>query len=223
MAVLANIPPFTRVWGIAILGLSALVSLQVISPMLLIYHPEFCFVRGQIWRLFTSLCFAGPLDFNLITHLIMSLMRIKSMEERRYSNHLSALVFIFILMAFIVILFSTLFGSASICMAMLKGFEYLAIKLDPEGVVLMFFVIQIPARYYPYVGLALTLLMGGSLKVDLIGMFAGHCVLFLLFLLPLILGRPVLKVPRILETLFDEPPQGPRQPMTWGRGRRIAD
>lgn len=224
MEALNQIPIMTKIWGGGILITGLLVTAQVVSPFHLIFVPQL-FFGGQFWRLFTAPFFLGKLDFNLLMSLLTNFMFFKRLEERHYSNRLSTLVFLFILISVLVSVFSGILGSYSISSSMLTAFTYIYSKLYATEMVNFMMVIPIPIAYLPFASILLQLLQQASLKPPIIGIICGHIVFYLAFIHPVLSKRPVLKTPRILQKLLDNREganQAPRVP-NFGRGRRLNE
>jgi Derlin-2/3 len=224
MEMLNQIPPFTRVWGIGILVASLLVAFHVVSAMDLVFYAPFV-LRGQVWRLFTSAFFMGDLQINLIIQVFFSLMFIKNLEQQLYSRRLSAMIFIGILLLIIIQILSSLLTSLSICDSLLHAFAFIYSKLFTGANVNFLMIFTIPIQYYPFLQLLMPLLMGGSIIPGLIGIVAGHLVFYLLFVLPLLIQRPILRTPRALvRACGEEEGQQPQEQARYGgQGRRLMD
>ena len=226
---LQTIPHFTLFYGCAVLGLGLIVTLRLVDPSFFIYDPELVFKRGEIWRLFTAPFYFGCLDFNLVFYIVASLSLIMSLETTHFNKRLSNFVFIFILNAITATILSTIFVSYALGKSVLVTMEYLFSKILSQNVVRLFMIIPIPAQYLPFVYIFLEVSQGQSIIPTIIGIVSGHIVFYTLFILPVEIGRPVLKCPQILVDLLDENQvimpqevQRPQNPMN-GRGRRIGD
>lgn len=226
---LQNIPPFTRVYGIIVIAVGLLVTLQLVNPYSLIYIPQAVFQHGEIWRLFTAPFFIGGLDINFLISILTSFSFIAGLELTHFRKRLSNLVFIFILNAVLVLTLSSIFVSFSIGRSIIISLEYLYSKLNSQGVVRLFMILPIPVAYLPFVGIVFAVIQNASIIPNVIGILSGHIVFYILFILPVEMGRPFLKCPKFLVDWLDdngfpmpEEVQRPQNPMA-GRGRRIGD
>lgn len=223
-----SIPPFTRIYGIIVIGLGLIVSLKLIHPIYLVYSFDLVFGRGEIWRLFTSIFFIGQLDFNFLLYIITSFMFIAGLERSHFSERTSNLVFIFILNSIFSLLLSTLFTSFSVGSSVLHSLEFIYAKLFPDQMVNLFMIIPVRVAYLPFVHLLLAVLQGGSMIPALIGIISGHLTFYLLFILPVEINRPILKCPECLVDWIDRRGLAnggnprPQDPLR-GRGRRIGN
>jgi Derlin-2/3 len=226
MEFINSIPPFTRAWGVAIIAIGILVTLNVVSPYVLVFDPQRV-LHGEVWRIVTSLFFVGRLDLNLFLHVVMSLYFVVPFEQKFYAQRLSAITFIFILTAVLVLALSGGMGSFSTASSMLMAFTYLCAKHLGDMEVRVFFLLPVPMRWLPFVNIGIAYLQAQSILPSVIGIIAGHTVFFLLYILPVALGRPILQTPPILVRLLDAQggQQGARnqaQPVFRGGGRRLG-
>jgi hypothetical protein len=93
-------------------------------------------------------------------------------------------------------------------------------------------IFPLPAQWVPFALMIMQYLSGGSILGSLIGIASGHIVFYLLYILPVIIGREVLKTPAFLSRWLDDPLPGqvpePQRPngqrgFPQGQGRRIGD
>ncbi len=69
--ILENIPPWSLGYVGGSIGLAALTSLNLVSPLYFVLFFDQLF-RGQIWRLLTAYFFAGQFSFSFFTHVLFS-------------------------------------------------------------------------------------------------------------------------------------------------------
>jgi hypothetical protein len=200
---LNDIPPFTKYWGAGLLLSGLLITTSIVHGSDLVFVPSLVFQRGEIWRIFTAPFFVGKLDLGLIIHAFFPLMLIRHFENRLYQNRLSLLIFMFILMAVFVLPLSSLFRSYMTGTSMLLAFEWVYSKMFSSGMVHFLMFIPLRLQWLPFAEMVIMLLQGGSIAPGVVGMIAGHTVFFLMYILPLEIGRPVLKTPRILARWLD--------------------
>ena len=82
----------------------------------------------------------------------------------------------------------------------------------------------VKASNLPWVLIALSLLTGGDIFKDLIGIAAGHTYIYLKLILPLSHGYNLLKTPRIFETWIkrlENWAHGGRRQNQWAMGGRV--
>jgi hypothetical protein len=201
---LSNIPPFTKYWGAGLLLSGLLITTSIVRVHDLVYIPSLVFQKGEIWRLFTAPFFLGKLDLGLILNTFFPLMLIRNLESRLYQNRLSFLVFMFILTAIIVLPLSDLFGSFSTGRSMLLAFEWIYSKLFSSEMVQFMMFIPLKLQWLPFAEMLVIFLQGGSIQPAIVGMIAGQSVFFLMYILPVKTGHPVLKTPKILSNWLDK-------------------
>jgi Derlin-2/3 len=203
MEFLNAIPPFTKVWGVAILGMGGIVTLGIVHHARVLWWADAVFYHGELWRLITGPFFIGPLDLQLIFSAVFPLMMISRLESSLYSHRLSTMTFLFIMNAIFVLALCTALGSFAAGRAMLSAFEYLYSKLLSSVIVNVFMILPIPAAYLPFVQIAMDLMSKQSPVPNIIGIIAGHTVFYLLYLLPVLIKRPVFRTPPILVQWLD--------------------
>jgi hypothetical protein len=136
------------------------------------------------------------------------------------------MAFLFIMNAFFVLLLSTAVGSYHAARAMLSAFEYLYSKLFSEGVVQIFMILPVPVIYLPFVQIAIDMISKQSPIPNIVGIVAGHTVFYLLYILPILIKKPIFKTPAFLVQWLDGAEAANAQQHGGGfagRGRRIVD
>jgi len=197
------IPPVTRIWGGASLILSALTSLGVVEPYDLVFEPTLAFKKFQIWRVLTGLLFFGKIDMNLIIFLFTSFALVKKLEERQFPTRKSNMVFMLIITSVLVLIMSSLFGSLFASQSLVNAFSYIYGKLFSNEQIMMMMMFPLPIQYVPFVSMIVSFVSNQSILPNLIGLVCGHITLSLLFIIPVITKRPLLKAPRFLSSLID--------------------
>jgi hypothetical protein len=236
MEMFQAIPPFTKVWAGAILLLGLLASTDVVNPVFLIWSFERVVKYRELWRILTGPFFLGKLDLQLVINMFWSFNFIKNMEQRMFSQRLATLVFIFVLVAFCVLVLSSILGSSGVGGSVLQGLTFIYSKLFSTEQVNFMMFLTIPVQWLPFATLALHFIAGGGIIPSVIGILSGHLVFYVLFILPVIRKKEILKTPAFLTRLLDgpAPDAGPQQNadrgqdprrggFAQGQGRRLGD
>jgi hypothetical protein len=102
---------------------------------------------------------------------------------------------------------SAFIKSTDMAGSMVSAFDWICSKLyASENIQFMWLPIQM--RYLPFALLAIRLYFMASVDGTVCGFVVGHIVFYVLFVLPVVINRSVLKTPVILKRLFREmPPQ----------------
>jgi hypothetical protein len=197
--------------------LELIFTFDFVSPTESFFEPKRVLGR-EIWRLVPAVYFVGRVDLAFFVHIFPCLFIVMSFERRFYSQRLSAMVFIFLLIVSIVFVLSGILGSFATAHSILDAFAWLAARHSGDRRFHLPFVIRLPIRWIPFLILLWSVLEHESLVPGMIGVIAGHTVFFMLYIWPVKTGRPVLRTPVILTMLFD------RRRETGGRlqGRQVV-
>lgn len=79
---------------------------------------------------------------------------------------------------------------------------YIWSRRNPNERLRLYGMFTIGAGYLAYILLGISLLLGGSIKVDLVGIAVGHLYYFLEDIAPEEFGVRLLKTPRIIQAMF---------------------
>ena len=98
---------------------------------------------------------------------------------------------------------------------------YLWSRKQPDRAISIYgFLFQ--SWHLPFVMLILTLIMGGNLYLDLLGLFVGHSIYFVKDVIPAVYRFHILKTPGFVYDMFES--NRPRVvPMPRGGGYRLGD
>jgi Derlin-2/3 len=199
MEMIQQIPPLTRYWAIGVVFCALLVTASVFTPAEIAFIPKFVFVDGEIWRLLFAPFFVGELHVQMVINTFLTFAFIARLENREYQGKLASFIVLASLVAFLVNLLSTAFSSYSVCDSMLTAMSYIYGKIYSTETILVMMVIPLPIQLFPFAEIILDIVSKVSLRGSLIGFFAGHAAFYLLFLLPVLMGREILKTPDILK------------------------
>jgi Derlin-2/3 len=166
--------------------------------------------RFQVWRLFTSALFAGKFSFGFVMSMyFLSNFGGKVELSDRFVNapndFLTFVVFILLVISSIA-LFIT--GQALTLPSFTFALLYYWSRCEPEAL-LSLWGFQVKGYQFPFAMLLFTLLIGGDVWADVVGLAAGHMYFFLADVVPLEYGFHILKTPAFLNRR-QERPQPPR-------------
>ena len=85
---------------------------------------------------------------------------------------------------------------------LIRSVEYVLCKLRPNLQVTVWFL-RVQLRWLPFVVIGLGVAMGNRIVDLIIPCVIGHIVFYVLYVLPVVLRRPVLKVPGWMERLCE--------------------
>uniref|UniRef100_A0AC35TRY0 Derlin n=1 Tax=Rhabditophanes sp. KR3021 TaxID=114890 RepID=A0AC35TRY0_9BILA len=207
IAFITQMPPVTRTYLGLCLLMSVLIQLQVINPFHLYFNWNLILYDYQIWRFGTSFLYLGSLGFSLLFNLIFSYRYCRMLEEGSFAFRTADFVFLFIYGAVFMILCTVFVNILFLGQAFTIMLVYIWGRRNPEVRLNFFGVLSFAAPYLPYFLCALSILVGNSVTVDLLGIASGHIYYFFEDVYPLQHGgRRFLKAPAFLERLFAEAP-----------------
>ncbi|KAI0698039.1 Der1-like family-domain-containing protein [Cerioporus squamosus] len=171
-----KIPPVTRFLCGSLLGVSLPMMMQIVSPYKLLFVRELVTQRYEIWRVFTSF-FIGGSGINFIFDLAMTYRNSDDLESRHYAGRSADYAWQLILAAAGILALNIPLRTFVHTRALLIALTYVSSSLAPAGTQTSFFgLLTIPAKYLPYVFVAMDFLMGGpsAAAVSISGAVVGH-------------------------------------------------
>jgi Derlin-2/3 len=221
-----SLPVFTRAWLGLTFAITAAVTLDAIPPDQIvldwhrvlninsIYHHE----RFEFWRVLTAFCWSGaPLNELYSLFLLYSIYIHSNGYEKnpfpagsgsRTADTLFGVLFCVMCLLCTHPLPGYFFGPEyelyPILARNLNGaLLYLWSKRNPT-VVIQFNFIPMEGRYLPFAHLGISLFMKNRLHELLHGFAVAHFYYYLIAVAPMLLGRRILRAPRILVELIGE-------------------
>jgi len=224
-----SLPKITRGYATTALLTTVAVQLQFISPALLWLTPpmvaDFSAVTQKIelWRLVTNFCFFGPFGLAFVFGLFFLLRFGKELEMKRFEGRLADFLWALMIMGLVQIgvVYVLGFSMPFLAGGMLSSITYLWSREFADQVLSIYGLFNVQGFYFPWVMLAIRVLMGQSVVDDLIGIFAAHVYYFLEDVQGVRLAAP-----QLLRDFMDTPsaaaPQQRNRNMfgghDWGRG-----
>lgn len=200
-----NMPRITKMWFQGVALMTVLVTAKMVSPYALILNFEAVISQFQIWRLLSCFLFFGGISFNLLIQVFMLVRYTSELETNYYpGNRGSAeLTYLLGIAAVMMLVISYIFPYFFILgPSMQMVILYIWSRKQPDAPVSVYgFLFQ--AWHMPFVMLALTLLMGGNVYGDLLGIFVGHSLHFAQDLMPGLYGIRPITCPQFLYDSFE--------------------
>ena len=206
-------PPLTRYYLTIVLIMSFLITYmkQVPLPSYLILNYTLIFKQFQIWRLFTNFFIIGQfsmgfLFFCFFFYSNVRTLEIQALKFRRYAEFLMMIFYIIIALNLINIITSYYFGlkeNFTLAHQLLYALVYIDSKREPQKNVMIYFI-TIKNCYVPYAFLLFSLITGGSIIENIIGIVAGHIYFFFKEIAPVHNGIDLLKTPKFLVDLTEK-------------------
>ncbi|KAF2094008.1 DER1-domain-containing protein [Rhizodiscina lignyota] len=167
-------PPCTRYWTAATLAISLLVHSKILSPFQLFYSYRAVFHKKQFWRLFTTFCYFGSFNLDLLFHVYFMQRYARLLEEssgRSPARFSWMLLFISVSILCIAPLFSIAFLSQTLSSTLV----YIWSRKNPDTTLSFLGLFVFKAPYLPWVMMIIHLVMHGTVpKDEITGVVVGH-------------------------------------------------
>ena len=175
-----SLPKITRGYMTAALATTVLVQLEFISPQLL--YLDFPSITGnlEVWRLLTNFVFLGPFSMNFCFSMFFLIRYGRELEAKRFEGRAADMLWMMGITGLVLCTIAYALGEIPfMSQAMLSTLVYLWSREYSEQVLSIFGLFNVQAFYFPWVLVAIRVLMGNSPMLDLCGIFAGHVYYFL--------------------------------------------
>ncbi|KAI2513364.1 Derlin-2/3 [Fragilaria crotonensis] len=202
-----DIPVISRLYLTGAFLTTTACAVDLVSPFSLYFNWNLIFSEGQVWRLITTYLFFGVFSIDFLFHMYFLVRYCRLLEEGdfrgRTANFVVMISFGIVAMTLVASYTDVTFlGSAlTFMMIYVWGRRNEDVKMSFLG------LFTFHAPYLPYVMLGFSVLLGNSVKVDLIGIFVGHIYYFLEYVFPVLAevrGWPIKRLmepPAILQWL----------------------
>ena len=174
-----SLPPVTRAYATAAVAATIVTQLGVLAPRAMILSFPDIFQNLELWRLATNLVFFGPFGFPFVMAVFFLLRYTKELETKRFQGRIADFVWAIFLMAATLTLIAFFAGFMLLSQPLLTAIVYLWSREFADSVLSVFGLFQVQGFYWPWVLVAIRVLMGGSPVDDLLGIFVGHVYYFL--------------------------------------------
>ena len=175
--------------------------------------------RYHIWRVLTSSLFLGGFSFGFVMQLyFLTNFGAKLEQNQRFSNSPGEYLFFLIVVTTFVAILSLLIawprGYPLTGPSVIFAVIYYWSRCEPEAP-LSIWGFQVKGYQLPFALIFVTLLMGGDIWRDILGLAAGHLYHFLRDVVPVVYRVNLLKSPKFFINFVDSklnPPRAFRQP-----------
>ncbi|XP_003384135.1 PREDICTED: derlin-2-like [Amphimedon queenslandica] len=225
-----QIPIVTRVYTSACILTTIAVQLNVVSPLLLLYHPQLVF-KGEVWRLFTCFLFFGFVGIGFFFNMIFLYRFCRKLEEGSFAGKTADFLVMLIFGSTLLLSISTFIHLFFLGDALTTMIVYVWSRRNPYVRYTFFGLFTFQAPYLPWILVLLSVLFNGSIIGDLVGIVVGHIYYFIMDVFP---NKPggflLLKTPQFMRHFFDGPQNDPNYAplpedrpggFAWGEGRQL--
>jgi len=221
-----TMPIITKTWFVTSLVATALISFQFMSPWWLYLDLDLVFRKFQLWRLVTCFIFFGKFSLNFVFAMFLMVRYTRMLEETKFIGNrgTAEMIFMMIFGASVMIFISWLWGGLPfLSSALVFMLLYYWSRTDPYRPV-VFWGFTFQAWQFPFVMVVVSVLIGASPLLDLIGIVVGHLYHYLMDIVPKIYGRTLLKCPEFMYGFFDQQNVvGRAQHWNRGTGHRLGN
>lgn len=173
---LDSIPPITRLWAGSALALALAEHVGLVSSLQLFLSFRLV-LRGQLWRIPTSLAYFGPFSIDFLFNLVFATRYSRMLEENHYAGHKADFVYLLLFSSFILVLLSPLVTLPFLGSPLGFVLVYLWSRRNRHIRLSLFGVLVITAPYLPWALVAFSWVLSGSYRAavgDLLGIAVGH-------------------------------------------------
>jgi len=196
-----NLPILTRIGLTVIFGVTVLVQLEILNPMLVYLNWPLVINKLQVWRLFTSVVFFGKFSFQFLFQLYFFSSFSSKLEQNEIfaqpGDYLFFLLVQILLLDVISLVLSWPAGFPMLGPSLVFAILYYWSRREPYAS-LNFFSFTIKGYQFPFALVFFQLLIGGNIWMDLLGLAAGHIYYFLKEVVPAEYGHTLIKTPAFL-------------------------
>lgn len=203
MEILMAIQPITRYYALTVVAFLLLNITGILPFSSTFFTKQLAFNNLEIWRIIT--CFFTPLgkmSIGLIVNLLFTFYSMNSIEQQVFPIRKENFLFFLIVVAVIIISLSSIFDAFNLFESIEFAMLYFQGKFNPDAEIQFYFVITIKMKYVVFIYLIFDLLVGSPVRSIIIGIISAHIAFYLLFILPVVLDRAILKAPKFLRELL---------------------
>jgi Derlin-2/3 len=204
--IIGKLPPVTRVFVFFSVLLMVLCSLEIITPFSLYMHWRLVLKERQYWRLITNFLFNGEFGLPFFWNMYLLIFYCSSLEELSFRGKSADFLFLLLTSAGLLLLISFSFSITNnfFSGALMDVITYVWSRRNPHAR-MQVLIFPVQALYLPWTLAVISLLMGGSVRDHLLGIFCGHCYYFFNDVYPLMptsKGFRLYRTPSWLKSLF---------------------
>jgi len=201
-----TMPILTKTYFVTAVATTVLVSFNMLAVQWLYLDFDFVFRNFQVWRLLTCFIFFGKFSLPFVFQIFILVRYMRMLEEGYFTGNrgTAEMTFMMLFGAVIMIVVAYLWpGLYFLGPAMCFMILYVWSRKDPYRQV-VFWGFAFQAWQFPFVLLVVSILMGSSPLLDIVGIAVGHIYHFLTDVVPKVYNKQVLTCPQFMYNLFDQ-------------------
>jgi Derlin-2/3 len=168
------------------------VQLQIVSPTLLYLNLRSVTTDLEVWRLLTNVLFFGGFGMPFVFNMFFLVRYSAQLEEQKFAGKSADYVCCLAFCTLVLTLATAAMGNTEpfLSQALLSSVVYLWSRVNPTQPLSIFGLFTVQAFYFPWVLVAMSVLMGSSPVPNVLGIVAGHVYYFLTQIQGLALSAP---------------------------------
>ncbi|KAJ1416550.1 Der1-like family-domain-containing protein [Ochromonadaceae sp. CCMP2298] len=187
-----EIPPISRLYLTAAVGITTACFLDFVSPLTLYYNYDLILNKGQYWRVITSFLFFGTFSIDFLFHMYFVVRYCRLLEEGSFRGRTADFLFMLMYGASLMLL-------CSMCFDFFSRIKFLG---HPLTFMMVYLWARDPENYH------VRMSFFGVVQMDLMGIVVGHTYYFLDCVYPQVAAvrgwslKKILVTPPILHYIF---------------------
>lgn len=174
-----ELPLLTRLWTTSTVLASILTYTHLLTPFQLFYTFRSVYYKSQYWRLLTTFIYFGPPSLDLVFHVFFMQRYSRLLEQSSASSAIFSWLLLYAMSSLLVL--STAFTSSLpfLGSALSSTLVYIWSRRNPDTRLSFLGLLVFTAPYLPWVLMAFSLFMHGSIpKDEILGVIVGHVYYF---------------------------------------------
>jgi Derlin-2/3 len=199
-----GLPPVTRTLLVVLFSTTCLVVAGFVDVHIIFLDWFQVTRKYQFWRLFTGALFLGGFSFGFVMQLYFFTNFGSKLETHQRFNQPGDYLFFLIVISVLVAIFSLLLqwprGYPMTGPSIIFALIYYWSRCEPEAR-MSIWGFEVKGYQLPFALVFLTMLMGGDIWKDVLGIAAGHLYHFMKDVVPVEYKMDLLKTPRLFKHL----------------------
>ncbi len=201
---IVGIPPLTRLLLLCSIGISALVSLDLVSPLKLYFNWPLIWNKHEYWRLVTSLLFRGTFSsVHTFFDFFMFYRHSSWLERIEFGNKPADYIVFFWFGCVNLIFWAYALGLQFLAHGVSAMIFYYFARKNPNAQFSFFGFLQFRGCFLPFFIICLTVMTGQDPTIELLGNLIGHIYFYTMCVVPLIPETEDVKVLKSPQFLVD--------------------